>query len=40
MPYFTQAGNKVLEQETKDTSDREILGIWERIQAGELIPET
>ena len=28
------------EQETENTRDREIVGIWKRLQAGGLIPET
>ena len=38
--YFTQPEDNLEEQETEDTSDREIVGIWERLHAGCLIPET
>ena len=37
---FTQPEDNLEKQETEDTSDREIVGIWERLQAGDLIPET
>ena len=38
--YFTQPEDNLEEPETEDTSDREIVVIWERLHAGCLIPET
>ena len=38
--YFTQPEDNIEEQETDNTSNREIVGIWERLQAGGLISKT
>ena len=37
---FTQPEDNQEEQETESISDREIVGIWERLQVEGLIPET
>ena len=38
---FIQAeDNQVQEKQTEDDGDDEVVGIWERLQAGGLIPET
>ena len=37
---FTQPEDNLEEQETEDTTDREIVGKWERLLAGGLSPET
>ena len=37
---FTQPEDNLEEQETEDTTDRKIVGKWERLQAGGLSPET
>ena len=36
---FTQPEESIKEQETEDTNNREIVKIWERLQAGGLIPK-
>ena len=36
---FTQPEESIEEQETEDTNNREIVKIWERLQAGGLIPK-
>ena len=38
---FIQAeDNQVQEEQTEDNGDDQVVGIWERLQAGGLIPET
>ena len=38
---FIQAeDNQVQEEQTEDDGDGEVVGIWERLQASGLIPET
>ena len=38
--FILAADNRVQEEQTEDDGDNEVVGMWERLQAGGLIPET